>query len=424
MSETLVPESTVPKEAKEAPLSPRFEIPRPEPSKVEKDPFQLEREAQGERLARLLEQNHLYYDQDKFKEQVEGDGRYLRIDVVEPIVDESGTTIEMKQRFFKALLKQKDPEKDATTALAFKRQVAVQAFLDEKTSFPVTELLSGNVEEANGEQWALYNWYQKGEKGAVGFLHSQEEMKALTGEHASLAVKAIRALQNHQGDLPADVQAILVSLAPFQNFAGFQQDIAHILSRSVNGVGDYYTEDKKPFNEVIGQRLGTRDFASQADQTIEKTRPIVESVQNRGVHIIHGDFAPNNLFLGDGVTSDKLIALDFEWSGVSQNEILAAVYDFGNLRARAWNNEAFRAGLDAAMIESYAAEGREEVGRTIVALGILRSHLNLAGFFENYVPEKSNLPEQTQRREETEKDIAKAWGVLKMEKPAEIARAA
>jgi hypothetical protein len=69
------------------------------------------------------------------------------------------------------------------------------------------------------------------------------------------------------------------------------------------------------------------------------------------------------------------------------------------------------------MIESYKAEGQEEMGRSIVALGVLRSHVNLAGFFENYPSEKSSQPVQAERRDATEKDISKAWEVMGLELP-------
>lgn len=85
------------------------------------------------------------------------------------------------------------------------------------------------------------------------------------------------------------------------------------------------------------------------------------------------------------------------------------IIDFGNLRARAWNNKDFREALDTAILGKYKKEGREDVGKVIVALGILRSHMSLAGFFENYPPEKQGREEEKRRRESTEADIVKAW---------------
>lgn len=58
--------------------------------------------------------------------------------------------------------------------------------------------------------------------------------------------------------------------------------------------------------------------------------------------------------------------------------------------------------------------GKKELGQAIVSLAILRSHLMLAGFFENYAPEKQSDEEQKLRREKTEQDIKKAWNIMSL----------
>lgn len=66
--------------------------------------------------------------------------------------------------------------------------------------------------------------------------------------------------------------------------------------------------------------------------------------------LVHGDLAPNNLYVYD---NGEVEFLDLEWSGTCSNEALAMITDFGNLRARAWNNKEFREALDAAILEKY-----------------------------------------------------------------------
>lgn len=46
-----------------------------------------------------------------------------------------------------------------------------------------------------------------------------------------------------------------------------------------------------------------------------------------------------------------------------------------------------------------------------MSLGILRSHLMLAGFFEDYPREKQLKEQETTRRENTEADVKKAFKV-------------
>ena len=92
--------------------------------------------------------------------------------------------------------------------------------------------------------------------------------------------------------------------------------------------------------------------------------------------------------------------------------MLAAAYDFGNMRARAWNNPVFQEAFDKEMIASYAREGREEEGRVIVALGTLRSSLNLASYFEHN-PKNFETEAEIKLRVGTEKDLLKPFEMLK-----------
>jgi len=116
--------------------------------------------------------------------------------------------------------------------------------------------------------------------------------------------------------------------------------------------------------------------------------------------------APNNLYV---FNSGDIELLDLEWVGTFKNKTIAMILDFGNLRARSWSNEKFRNELDDKLVKTYRAKGQEEIGKAIVQLSILRSHVQLSGFFENYERVKQKDALQTRRRKSTERDIAKAF---------------
>lgn len=123
---------------------------------------------------------------------------------------------------------------------------------------------------------------------------------------------------------------------------------------------------------------------------------------------MHGDLAPGNMYVND---NGDVEFLDWEWAGVANNRAIATIIDYGNCRARAWNNSEFREALDNALIARYRSRGQEELGRAIVSLGIFRSHMGLAGFFENYDLKKQRKEQEKRRRESTEADIKKAWEI-------------
>ena len=410
MPETLL--ETVPATplgAPEAHETPKVPVPvaenSPKETKEEKDPFKLERQKFAGHVSQFLEEKKFYFDKDEFERQLADENR--RFLTLIGLRVEEGSQLP-RERFFKAPMPQKDPERQKAVDLSFRRQTLTHYYLDMNTQLPMAEVLEFNTDPEKGQMYAIMAAYQEG--SGIGFLNKTEDAEKLTEKHAQLAIKAIQELSHQEKDIKPELAEVLEKRLPYQNYDGFLRNVTDILDKQVNGAGEFYSEDKKPLHEVLESRTGIANFREEALRLVQQLRPVIEKAQE-GVHLVHGDLAPNNLFLGDGVKAAPLMFLDFEWAGISGNEILAAVYDFGNLRARAWNNEAFRNGLDKEMIESYKADGREEVGRAIVALGILRSHMNLAGFFENYPPEKSSQPVQVERREATEKDITKAWEI-------------
>lgn len=129
----------------------------------------------------------------------------------------------------------------------------------------------------------------------------------------------------------------------------------------------------------------------------------MEKYDGETEYITHGDLAPNNLYVKN---DNDIIFIDREWTGISKNKFLAMIYDYGNLRARSWNNEEFRNGLDRSIMERL---DDKEAAQAVIDLGILRSHALLAGFMENYDKEKQLDSEQKERKESTEKDLLKIF---------------
>ncbi|MEK7092367.1 MAG: hypothetical protein AAB907_01950, partial [Patescibacteria group bacterium] len=211
--------------------------------------------------------------------------------------------------------------------------------------------------------------------------------------------------------LTPEVRGVLDKAAAYNDYIGFRANLARILGRQVSGTEDDFSPDKYVFAALMAKKTNTPDLVQKIDQLLEQVRPVIERNQGKGEHIVHGDYSPKNLFLGDGLASDKFIGLDFEWAGISQNEVLAAAYDFGNMRIRAWNNPVFQEALDKEMIASYAREGREEEGRVIVALGTLRSSLNLASYFEHN-PKNFETEAEIKLRVGTERDLLKPFEML------------
>lgn len=380
----------------------------PETPKEEKS-ISAEKSKWSTDIKQILADHKLFYNEDEFESKVRSDGRYLALNVVEFDPTGEENRMFMQERFFKAPLPKDNIIEERKIKAMFKRQVRVQEYLAQHSNFPITEVFESNTDETRGPQYALMNWYQKGED--LGFLETVEDSKKLSPVHARLAVGALRSLQHQERTIPEDLESVLDKMPAYQDFTGFKANLTMILSRQVTGTDEFFSAEKQIYAYLMTKKLSLPDFVQKIDTFIEQFRPIVDEYQDKGRHLVHGDFSPNNIFLGDSVTSARFIGLDFEWAGISNNEVLASVYDFGNMHSRAWANPNFQNALEQEMISSYSTQGREEVGKAIVALGILRSHINHSSFFEN-IPSGGESPEDRQCRIGTEKDIAKAWAIM------------
>ena len=149
------------------------------------------------------------------------------------------------------------------------------------------------------------------------------------------------------------------------------------------------------------------------DELLSKYEEVIAAFQQKDKYfLVHGDSCPGNTFYSD---SGEVEFIDWGHSGVTKNELLALIHDFGNMRARAWNNKEYREAMDNAVLEHYSSLGQEEAGRAVVALGILRSHCCLAGFFENYDISKQRMEQEKARKESTEQDVRKAFEISRIE---------
>lgn len=237
----------------------------------------------------------------------------------------------------------------------------------------------------------------------IGFIEGDKGVELLGVREARQTIKQLHKFHSISiQSLPVRLKKIL-KIYP-GDYKGFRREVFRYLNKKVkplDGKGK-----AEPFHKVLERRLGMHDVKNKAKESLARLETIIDSKQNCIPSIVHGDMAPNNLYV---FNSGDVELLDFEWVGVSKNKAIAMILDFGNLRSRSWSNENFRNALDDALVKVYRAKGQEEIGRAIVQLSILRSHIQLSGFFENYARPKQKDPLQTRRRKQTERDIAKSF---------------
>ncbi len=286
----------------------------------------------------------------------------------------------------------------------FKRQILFGRFLKEDGRIKTRNIVAENLNREEGLPYAIMETFGSGE-AKIGFIANSKDMKLLTAKEAQSCIETLERLHSIDSKtVPEDVKEAL------QHFSGSTEEFFNaILENLDKKVRTLDTEGKEEYyHQVLNRRLAVLNFRGKVQKLLDVFRGVIKDEEGKKEVLVQGDLSPANLYVYD---EGEVEFLDFEWSGICDNEALAMIIDFGNLRARAWNNREFRDALDTEILKKYQEEGRENVGKAIVALGILRSHMGLAGFFENYPLEKQRREEEKRRRESTEADIKKAWKV-------------
>lgn len=389
-----------------------------QPNKPEDESFQkeqIEKTIEQEivldpEIETILQKENLIVDRKELAEKFKKHSRHINI-VAEVKIGEK-----VEKRFLKILNPNpEDPEREETDRRAFVRETKVNQFLREKTKVPALKVESANLKPEQGRLYALYETLPPAEK--IGFISKKrEQMKLLTKEHAQKCIKDIFNLQEEVKSAlgEAKLSAEIDDLEDiFDSYQDYEENVLAILKGKVFPLDGKVNKKGKPINEsldqVLDRRLGITNLKEKFRQLFKVNRPAMKQEDNQEETLVHGDLAPSNTYIND---SNEIRFLDWEWAGVTKNKFLATIYDYGNLRARAWNNKEFRDALDEAILEKFEKEGRPEAGKAIVSLGIFRSHSMLAGFFENYDHEKQRREEEQERRESTEADIKKAFEIV------------
>jgi serine/threonine protein kinase len=286
--------------------------------------------------------------------------------------------------------------------LPFQRQIEVAKYLKKHRTIRTRGVIAENFDPKKGIPFAVMETFPV-DQSKIGFIEENNGVEFLGTREAKKTIEQLHKFHSISiKSLPARLRNIL-RVYP-GDYKSFRREVFRYLNKRVRPLDG--RRKAEAFHVVLERRLGISDIKQKAKKLLAELEPVIDSRSNHIPSIVHGDMSPNNLYV---FNSGDVELLDLEWVGTFKNKAIAMILDFGNLRARSWNNEKFRNALDAALMKTYRAKGQENVGRAIVRLSILRSHIQLAGFFENYEQSKQKDKRQTRRRESTERDITKAF---------------
>jgi serine/threonine protein kinase len=286
--------------------------------------------------------------------------------------------------------------------LPFQRQIEIAQYITTHRVINTRGVVASNYDPGKGVPFVVMETFPT-DQSKIGFIEGDKGVELLTVREAKQIINQLHKFHSiSMRSLPPRLRKILKTYPGDYN--GFRREVFRYLNKKVKSLdGKGKTE---PFHKVLERRLGISEVKNKTKKLLVQLEPIIDSKQNRISSIVHGDMSPNNLYV---FNSGDVELLDLEWVGTFENKAIAMILDFGNLRARSWSNEKFRDALDYALVQTYRAKGQEELGKAIVQLSILRSHIHLSGFLENYETVRQKDELQSRRRKSTEADIAKVF---------------
>jgi len=299
----------------------------------------------------------------------------------------------------------KIPQNDTKKLLVpFERQIEVANFIKKNKIIDTRGVINFNYNPKKGIPFAIMETFPIN-KSRIGFIEKNKGVELLGAREARHMIKQLKKFHSiPYKTLPLKLRNIL---KPYPaDYERFEKKMFKHLNQKVRPL----ELGGKPihFYKLLEQKLEITDIKNKTKKLLASLKPIIDSKKNQDFSIVHGDLSPNNLYVFD---SGRVEFLDLEWAGLTKNKAIAMIRDFGNFRARSWKNKKFRKALDAELIKSYESEGQKELGKAIVQLATLRSHLLLSGAFENYDHVKQKNKMEINRKESTESDLVQIFNI-------------
>lgn len=281
--------------------------------------------------------------------------------------------------------------------LPFQRQIEFAIYIKNNNVLNTRGVVSYNVDPKKGTPFVIMETLPAG-VDKIGFIEGNKGVELLGKEEAQKTVEQLMRFHSIEiNSLPGNLKGVLKKYPG--DYSSLKRQVLKYMNKKVKPLGGKKSEYHF---KVLERNLGINDLKKKVNNLLAGYKSIIESKENKVYSLVHGDMAPNNLYVFD---SHDVELLDLEWVGEFKNKAIAMILDFGNLRARSWKNKNFRIELDNALIEEYAKSGNEELGKIIVKLATLRSCIQLSSFFENYDWKKQELSDEKIRREQTEGDL-------------------
>lgn len=329
-----------------------------------------------DRLRKVLDKEHFIYTEQNVSDILKGNQKGIRYGNSVLSRTENG---ENHSRFFKVIIDGK-----RRTYRLFRRQVEMSKALHIDKNFiaPTMKVIKSSFKPPL--PYAIFETREDGD--GFGFMNDiPSEYENLTKQEIQKLVETLYSF--HFAGFDIDTATLKHTQEISLRLGHYKKDFSKLLAKKIihktkEGIELYETVEK-----LLERYTHISDIHSKLMNILENAWKYVRSSQAKnGYYLVHADMQIDNIYKHKDGTFELI---DFEWVGRSKSPVISIMYDYGNIRARAWSSPRFQKLLDEAMFDiGLRLYKNKELVDIAMILGIVRSSLMMSCYhmdFENTV---------------------------------------
>ncbi len=333
------------------------------------------KKANFERIQKILDKEGFIYELENIHALLKGNQKGIRYGNIVLPRNESGKRV---KRFLKIML-----DGSQKTFKPFRRQVNIAAALNADSHFksPSIAVIASSLKPP--VSYAIFETRENGD--GFGFMNDNPLFyKNITEENIHTFVSTLYTF--HQAGAELSKKTLGYAKEMSGNISTYRKELKKLLNKRIQHKDAEGVISDNTVEFFLISYTGIPDMAIKIMNVLEDNwKFVLKSKTKRKTYLVHADMQIDNIYKHK---NGEFELLDFEWVGKSNSPLIAIMYDYGNLRARAWSSPSFQNLLDQAMIEigkTYYDEAWVNAG---MKLGIVRSSLMMSRYhldFENTV---------------------------------------
>ncbi|MFA6315123.1 MAG: hypothetical protein WC648_02030 [Candidatus Paceibacterota bacterium] len=333
------------------------------------------KKAEKDHIKKIFDRENFICNSENIDNMLKGNEKGVRYGNAVMQRNEKGQSVE---RFLKIMIDGK-----YRTYKLFERQVRIteELYKDEGYTFPKMQVIKHELDTL--VPYAIFETRKSGQN--FGFMHDTPSYYASISEkEMEDLVNTICSFHSAGSSINPNIWKYTQKISSDLNY--YEKHIRKNLSKVIKHKRENGEIVESSVEAILAKYFQVKDALKSAEAILDVYWKTVDKTENSDMrYLVHADMQIDNIYKHE---NGPFELLDFEWVGRSTNPVIAIMYDYGNLRARAWSSSQFQTLLDEAMVRIGTKYYSDDAVKAGLRLGTLYSSIMMTRFhldFENTV---------------------------------------